>query len=791
MALQPDNPDDPRSRRITDVLDWWTRARTPAPDPALLPAPYVPAPPPVLPPAPPVPAPFPGPAPVATIGSQEGVPGPEIAGPTGLGVPQDPGTVGPGITGAALGYVPPPPAPGVPAVPVQRTPEDYYGARAVEDAAQNEAGVANATASQARAGVAGAIQDREAAAAQQHLDRMTALDAEFRTARDGARAEAERETSVWMRKMEEHATAEPNPNRYWENQDGFGKALWILGQAFGSAAQIGMPGAGTEDTPALRLLRHEIARDVSYQKDRIAREGDVLKARGDVMLRHQVRLDNDLRDDRSQALLRLDALGRVLQLRAQRMTPEEIARTGTADALAWIQAQKLSAATRRTTEAFHARESQLQRNLTASEGAANRQNARDLAAIHAQATLDAANAKKEGAGDKDMRPLSSRSGFSVQNGGKFAGEVAGPKDTQKELHEVAAGALQTAVAMKKLYKAYEGSDVWDRTFHNKAELEGALEQAAGQIVHEINKGSTTEEDINRAKKVAIGMASGLWAQGKGPGKEEVLRYLESQIRDLPRQAASKAVAIPGLTVHDPATGKYRPFNAQAGDDISFVFDERNVTEPTAAPTATQARAAGGEKIDRPYVVAPEEYRARAKLEASTGQPGSNLPPLPKEIDVNSTEPGDEGPLRGFRNVAKTGTPEVIQDHLARAVKVIDVWQKEHPDRAREAIDARARLTARAQDALTEANAKVNAAFYHVGGLSNEAVAEAAKDQGLAVNASDVLRLAELFRARRIVARFTQGSTAAQQSAAANLTLDRLDAWKANNPHYAQMMAEED
>lgn len=127
----------------------------------------------------------------------------------------------------------------------------------------------------------------------------------FERARQANEAKADADTASWITSMEAKAKEEPLPGRWWSNQGHLGQALWGLGLLFSSAYAAITPGARNA---ALDMVRQNINNDMEEQKARQGREMAVLKLKGEAMRQQQDRAANDIRDDHSMRMTRIQAL---------------------------------------------------------------------------------------------------------------------------------------------------------------------------------------------------------------------------------------------------------------------------------------------------------------------------------------------------------------------------------------------------------------------------------------------------------------------------------------------------
>lgn len=505
--------DDPR--RALEWFDMVTgQARAPEP-----PAPVGPLPGPGQLPPSPVP-PQPNPAPGQPPPSQLPLPGGPMP-PVGnkLTVPGAPG--GEEVPFGAVDMTPDPEVPtlaheaggvaaapfGLPGYPAPPRPPDPLGdARRATDAGARAAADAVGLEKTVAGQNAAAVQDRQAAAADEYAAGLAANAETYTKNREAAKAQAQAETGAWLDRVTAHARREPSPNRLWADQDRFGRALWLLGMAFSGAAGIGMRGpdgmpATSNENPVLKMLQVEMARDVESQRERLKREGDVLQREGDVMMRNQsMRLD-DLKDDRTQALLRLQALGKAMELRASTMTPAEIQRSGAAAAMTYLKQAEVGILAGREKETFTALQAAAQRAATAQENRLDRVLKLQLAREQMAASM----AKADKGRDKDVWHLGKEQGVAIKgrNGGTM--DVPVRKEVGDKAASFLTNASQTHADYVRLRDAIKGAGSGELVLDTNREIASVMSRLAyGQAKIMDPGGRLSDQDINQALRTIIG-----------------------------------------------------------------------------------------------------------------------------------------------------------------------------------------------------------------------------------------------------------------------------------------------
>lgn len=251
------------------------------------------------------PPPAPPPMPVGPAAPQPPV---GIIPPEGLGPLQPIAPQGPEGMGAAAPKAQPAPQFTPPKPPGTMDQANALESSAISDVGQTAYTAADAKlkAQRTREGAIADVQMRSASMTEE-LQNATILN------RKRIQAEADLETAGWIQDLQDHSKREPNPSRWWENQSRLGKALWAIGLVFGAAHSAITPGARNA---AMETVRAEMNADMEEQRQRLGRELNALKMKGETMRERQARNASDLRDDYAYGLTRIEALERAFMARA-------------------------------------------------------------------------------------------------------------------------------------------------------------------------------------------------------------------------------------------------------------------------------------------------------------------------------------------------------------------------------------------------------------------------------------------------------------------------------------------
>lgn len=251
----------------------------------------------------------------------------------------------------------------------QPTPyADAGAAQAAEGKQLADTAAAQEAAGQKRLGAQGAQAERQASAYEKSAADNLALNQQTAAQRAKIEAAADAETATWIGQMTDMAKREPNPTRWWDQQDKLGVALWGLALVFGARSAALTPGA---KNATMEMVQKNLADDVVLQQNRMEQEMSVARLKGVAMEKRHNRNLTDLMDDHSRALGRLQALERAYIARAAApgSAEEEAAH---AEAKSWFEVQKFNVMQQRTTQAVAAGEAVRQRQFSAGQAAIER-----------------------------------------------------------------------------------------------------------------------------------------------------------------------------------------------------------------------------------------------------------------------------------------------------------------------------------------------------------------------------------------------------------------------------------
>lgn len=566
------------------------------------------------------------------------------------------------------------PVPGgtAPAVPVQPAPAGKAGkgdalaqANAAVDAGQITAAEYAYQEQLARNEAARASADRRAAVVEQGAKDSAAADAQYQNARNLAQQQSEQETAQWMMQMEDLAKQEPNPKRWFANQSTFGKAMWLLSLAFGTKAAASAPGV---QNVGLMMIQEELQRDMSEQRASLARQMEVMRTKGERIDKRTAQRLAVLKDDHSLRVGQLLALEKAALERANAPGSEED-KVAMASAHSWLAQQRLATAGSRATQAFQAKEAQLQRSHAAHQAELSRQQAErhfqlnrldditkemldrkmhyDLKAMEVDARANkAANAKM--ADTMSFDPA--KSGISVVVKGKDGKPAIAPlrvsKDQHKEIRDISQPAQRATDQLLLIKKYIADGSFLERVAGADPELNMALTEGAYQTA-KINdpRGIVTDADFANGMKSMLGF---------------------DLSTSMGRAAAEAKLKISGNDIQKAIDNKLAQIESRTNQEIGATVDADMIPE-------------GGKlewrAVDRHPAESQEETLAQAEARVA-GAAKSDWLPSPYGPDpVNTIED-----LEKAQEAAKAGATDALPKYQRTP------GQRSHEKVVKEAVD---------------------------------------------------------------------------------------------------------
>lgn len=497
-----------------------------------------------------------------------------------------------------------------------------------------------------------------------------------------AEASANQETQAWLQKYETMAAQEPNPHRWWDNESGLGKAVWLLGLAFSSAHAAITPGA--RDV-ALDMIQREIDQDVQLQKDRLQRSLAAMGTEGKLMQqRHQQNL-TDLTDDHTMTLGRLQALHQTMLDKAAVPGDAQAAAT-MAQANTWLAGKVADTANARAAQTFRAKEAEANRTLQMNIAKLTDARERAIAAGHdvtelAGGTIRAgvATAAAQAKGQGDQVRISPAAGFVVMDdktgkplngdGGLYVDKSMKPD----QLATAEAGANQKLADLQKARDALANASTAQLMAGAVPELNAAmadlkLQESGGHLSH------NSMGLINLYGQKIAGMSTG---QGMGfKDNTEAALFRDQMLKVLDEG------------IHNHVAEVQNQFAPYLPKGAHLIYDPHSVEAPaTPKPTAAdQLAETGNYQPAQVYDTAsfraakagdhPLKYDTEAEQQAQAAFKGKS-PATIDELVSHWTDPYDTTTYKNFPyKDAKTGTTRIAvltaaEDAKSKAQAALD------------------------------------------------------------------------------------------------------------------------
>lgn len=714
---------------------------TPGPAPLGVPAPAVPVPSPL--------ASTPGLAPGMTPpmgppGADQGAiqalgaiqtPGPAAGPPPGAG-PENPYPIGQG----QIGMPSTPPAqpvnpysakaPGAQLDPVQAA---ITNAAAGEDQAVAEAARAH---SDLETKKVQALQEHGTAVAKTMTDYADALAREDQgnaLARDALHRQAATENAAWMKDMDSAVAKEPDPGRWWENTNGFAKVMWLLSLAFSAKA---MQHGATKNT-ALDMIRGEIDADVRDQKDRMAKQLDVLKQRGTLLAQDHSQKLADLSQDHTARVARLGVMEQALAAKANIPGASDLA---VADAAGkdWVSQEKAKIAKDRYDKQVAAGESELNRRSQDRRAYMEIDARRKIAEMEDKTKRDLADekiearlAEKLGKGAKgDQLPIPESSGVSLVHDDGSHAQFAVPKGKSAEdASQAITDATVMHTELANLRQKLDSVSSTDFLTKSDNEFNSALASTADRMANKLGgtRGAANPGFREQMYQQLLGEDYNSFVSKIKGSREKAGQILDERIASVEQDLKQRLSSIPGSNLADLESKGY---------NFGFKLNSTRAGERSAT-TADDALAAGGAPVNYDHPGDETQYR---KAKANDTLPV--LPPKlqhevriaqdewkahsPESIDVLYAKAKDK--IEAFRDKdAKEGTGPQADPALDQANDALTRISAEHEDAKKH---AEAALLATRQDAFYGTRGQVTpeeitkiAAEHGVSGLSRKEIAE--------------------------------------------------------------------
>lgn len=567
----------------------------------------------------------------------------------------------------------PPPAPPNPVMTPLTAPGSVEQGTQQVQAAVMETGQAMGDAAMAQQAAQRATLARQATAVEDAAFLREELVKGTQIERQKNEAAADLETASWIQELQDQAAREPNPNRWWQNQSRLGKALWAIGMFAGAIYKAQTPGA---QNVALEMVRQELAQDMEEQRQRMARQLNSLKAKGEVMRDKHARLATDLKDDYAMGLGRIDALERAFMARA--VVPGDLdAAAARAQVHLAFQQLKLPYVEGFRKERVEERNAATMRNFQASQAAADRafrkQQQEDEQAFTlqrdekqhqyrlAESPVSVSASYTPGGPiplGKDGRALYSElqgKGLVLKGpDGKPAngnGLIRVHPEDFKEASEVVTKANDRYTQMQELVELLDanGFGTTEFVFGN---LDPAIQARINKLGYAIAKEHDpriTNQDFSKGIEQAMGFdPNGNWlSRGKAVvNADAVKKMLRDELNAMPDRVNNTFRAYNRAEVNGQGTSLVWDPDLLGGEKVQ----EKNAAqiEGRQSPTLTQAPVTG-----------VKDYQAKRKAETDPSRKGLELPPH------------DSSVVHSIIDTAEGRAPSTVE---AKAAEVLKKYQ---------------------------------------------------------------------------------------------------------------------
>jgi hypothetical protein len=467
-----------------------------------------------------------------------------------------------------------------------------------------------------------------------HATAQGLIDEQYQRAREKARMDANAETAAWMRDLDKKVAEEPVPGRWWHSQSSFGKVMYLMSLAFGAMAQAKNPQL---KNIALEMITKETEADILEQRDRLKRQVDAMKMKGQVI---DQKLQAKIADTRDDHALLVSRLAMVQQAALERANAPGTAdqKAAMAEAAQWAGQQRLVIAGERANRAYAERDAQLGRDAEMARAFLTDKRDRDIAAANIQKDYDlarlSASVKLEGReaekfkdtavlhpGITGLRVVDATTGKPIATPvSPTGGLVYNTKreGIDKELTQDAEMAQDRYATLQRVSRALSADEDLKVLLKRNPQLVADLQKLGYQQARENDpRGIVTDKDLTSGMESALGgdlnslagrVASGTFSAGQTKLKEVV----DKAIRDMPAKMSNKFGArvdasIPGYE------GNVR---------VDWTPRAVEIDEP-GAPTTQQTDATYGIKTP---VVAPKTIGDLENAQALEKKGVQALPP---------------------------------------------------------------------------------------------------------------------------------------------------------------------
>lgn len=598
--------------------------------------------------------------------SSPSVPGPAdgpITSPNQLPTAPPPQT--PATDSPLTAYVPPPASKPL-------APGDVKGASTAQETALNDE-TQNVMATElAKTNALAQHAEAKATIYDGHATAQQLLDEQYQRARDKARADANTETAVWMRDLDKKVAEEPVPGRWWHNQTSFGKVMYLMSLAFGAFAQAKNPQL---KNIALEMITKETEADMTEQRDKLKRQVEVAKIKGQVI---DQKLQARLADSHDDHTMLVSRLAMVQQAALERANAPGAAdqKAAMAEAAQWAGQQRLVIAGERANRSYAEREGQLNRDAENGRAMLTDKRDRDISAATIQKDYDlariAANVKLSAKDDprlKDSVVLNPETtGIRVvDESGKpvatplhqFGGLVVSKGDVEKQARQDSKMAQDHFALLKRVSTELGKDEDLTTLLRRNPQLISDLQKLGYQQARENDpRGIVTDKDLVSGMESALGgdlssLTGRVASATFSAGQEKLKKVVDKALRDLPARVGNNLgslidAAVPGYEgkVRVDWTPKPVEISEPGSQSTQEIDASYGIKQPITPPQTVgdletaQALEKKGVKSLPPYKTGNEDKVLKA-LEDFKGAMPSTIITRAGKVEAQFDEAGDK------------------------------------------------------------------------------------------------------------------------------------------------------
>ena len=602
-----------------------------------------------------------------------------------------------------------PPAPAEQAAPPQPQPQplksgDVIGATKEQNAAVETGQRAVQSAELAKADALAAHAKAKGDIFEGHAQAQGLVDQQYQQARVAARKDSEAETAAWMRDLDKKVAEEPVPGRWFTNQSSFGKVMYFLSLAFGSLAQSKNPNL---KNIGLEMIVQEMDADMAAQRDKLKRQVDVLKLKGEKIDKRLAERLADSKDDHFMVSSRLAMIQQAALERAAAPGPAD-QKAAMAEAAQWAAGERLKIAGDRSNRAYTEREGKLNRDAENARAYMTDKRTRDIAAAEIQKDYDlarlSAGVKLEGKNDprlKDsvvlnpdatgIRVVDAKTGAPVatplHNGG---GLVVSKGDVEKQARQDAALAQDRYALLRRVSKELDKDEDISVLLRRNPQLISDLQKLGYQQARENDpRGIVTDKDLVSGMESALGgdltslsgrIAAGTFAAGQGKLKEVV----DKAIRNMPAKVSNRLgslidAAVPGYEGNvrvdwTPKSVEIAEPGAQSTQEIDASYGIKTpVTPPRTIGELENAQDMEKKGVQAlpPYKTGSEDKVLKA-IEDFKGAPPRSIIERAGKVEAQLNAAGDDRAALEVQQ-AQYRAVKAANERLTEVTSALKVW----------------------------------------------------------------------------------------------------------------------